>query len=194
VVWGGANRPIFVGIDFMRETIVRIHRVFTGRIFGLESCEVALPDGRHAFREVIRHSGAAAVVPVDDDGKILLVRQYRVAADQMMVEIPAGLLDEHEDPAACASRELQEETGFKPGHLEAMGGLHTAAGYTSEFVHLFVATDLIQSRLAADTDEFIEVRRVALEDALAMIENGDITDAKTIIGLLRYAKHVGVGY
>ncbi len=176
----------------MRETILNMRRVFTGKIFRLETCEVLLPNGHRAKREVIRHSGAAAIVAVDNEGRILLVRQYRVASDQLMIEIPAGLLDEGEDPGHCAVRELQEETGYKPGRIERLGGFYVAPGYTSEYIHVFLATDLIESQLPPDSDEFIEILRVSLPDALAMIERGEIADSKTIIGLLRYAKRIVV--
>lgn len=174
----------------MRETILNNRRVYTGRIFGLDTCQVELPNGTRASREVVRHSGAAAIVALDEQGRILLVRQYRVASDQVMTEIPAGLLNPGEEPADCAARELQEETGFKPGKLEVLGGFYPAPGYTTEYIHLFLATDLTESRLPADSDEFIEVQRVTLNDGLVMIDTGEITDAKTMIGLLRYARRL----
>jgi ADP-ribose diphosphatase len=171
----------------MAETILSSHRVFTGRIFGLDTCEVRLPNGGRAYREVIRHSGAAAIIAVDSQKRILLVRQYRVASDQVMSEIPAGLLDEEENPEQCAIRELQEETGYRPGRLESLGGFYTAPGYTSEYIHIFLATELVESHLPQDLDEFIEVQAVTVDQALAMIERGDIMDGKTIVGVLRYA-------
>jgi ADP-ribose diphosphatase len=177
----------------MVETILSSHRVFTGRIFALDTCEVQLPNGGRASREVIRHSGATAVVAIDSQKRMLLVRQYRVASDQMMSEIPAGLLNDGENPEQCASRELQEETGYRPGQLESLGGFYTAPGYTSEYIHIFLATDLVESRLPQDTDEFIEVERVTIAQALAMIERGEIADGKTIIGVLRYAHRTGAG-
>ncbi len=174
----------------MSETIISTRRIYNGRIFSLDACDVRLPNGAVAYREVLHHHGAVAIIAIDPEGKVLLVRQYRVGIDGMMSELPAGILNEGEDPADCAARELQEETGYKPGKLEAMGGVHTTAGYTNEYIYLFLATELVESRLPGDEDEFIELQHFSLNDALAMIESGELTDAKTVIGLLRYTRRV----
>ncbi len=172
----------------MNEKILSTKRIYSGRIVTLDLCEVELPDGQHQIREILRHSGATALIAVDDQNRILLVRQFRSASAQIMSEIPAGVLNVGEDPMMAAIRELQEETGYKPGKIEPLGGLYTAPGYTTEYIHLFVATELIESRLPADVDEFIEVDHVTLANALTMIETGEIQDAKTIIALLKYAR------
>lgn len=174
----------------MQETIISTRSIYDGRIVKLDLHEVELPNGEHSQREVIRHSGAVAVVALDGDS-VLLVRQFRLPAGKVLLEIPAGTLEPGEDPLACAERELQEETGYKPGHLEAMGGFFVAPGYTSEFIHLFIATNLSESRLRGDADEFIETQRLSFSDALALIEKGEIVDGKTITGLLRAARHLG---
>lgn len=173
----------------MSEKIIATQRIYSGRIVTLDVCDVELPDGQRQIREIIRHPGAVAIIALDDQNRLLLVRQYRSASAEVMTEIPAGLLDEGEKPVEAASRELQEETGYKPGKIESLGGLYTAPGYTAEYIHLFVATHLIESRLPADDDEFIELHRATLDEALAMIDRGEITDSKTIIGLLKYARH-----
>jgi ADP-ribose pyrophosphatase len=173
----------------MSEKILSTKRMYSGRIVTLDLCEVELPDGQHQMREIIHHSGAVGVIALDDQNCVLLVRQFRSAAAQVMNEIPAGLLNSGEDPMMAAIRELQEETGFKPGKIEPLGGFYTAPGYTTEFIHLFLATQLIESRLPADEDEFIELHHVTLTDALTMIDRGEIQDAKTIIALLKYAHH-----
>lgn len=172
----------------MHETIIKTDRVYNGRLFNLDVSEVRLPDGSTSVREIVRHPGATALIAVDAEGKILLVRQYRVASNRVMSEIPAGTRDGDEPPEICAVRELQEETGYKPGKLEALGGFYVAPGYTTEYIYLFLATELIESRLPGDSDEFIEVTRATLDEALRMIEQGEIADAKTIIGVLRYAR------
>lgn len=174
----------------MQETIISTRSIYDGRIVKLDLHEVELPNGEHSQREVIRHSGAVAVVALDGDN-VLLVRQFRLPAAKVLLEIPAGTLEPGEDPLACAERELQEETGYKPGGLEAMGGFFVAPGYTSEFIHLFIATQLSESRLRGDADEFIETVRLSFSDALALIEKGEIVDGKTITGLLRAARHLG---
>lgn len=109
-----------------------------------------------------------------------------------MLEIPAGLLEPGESPETCAVRELQEETGYKPQHLEYLGGFHPTPGYTTEYIHLYLATQLNEAKLTGDADEFIEVARLPLTQALAMIEIGEITDGKTLVGLLRVAHRLGL--
>jgi ADP-ribose pyrophosphatase len=175
----------------MDEKTVKTDLIYAGHLFTVERIEVLQPDGKQRVRELVRHPGATALVAVDDQGMILLVRQYRIASGRVMNEIPAGTLNSAEPPEVCAVRELQEETGYKPGRIEPLGGFYVAPGYTTEYIHLFLATDLIESRLPGDEDEFIEVDRVSLADALAMIERGEIVDSKTIIGVLRYARLTG---
>jgi ADP-ribose pyrophosphatase len=152
--------------------------------------DVALPDGGTAKRELVRHPGAVAVVPLIGDD-VLMVRQFRVAAGRVMLEVPAGTLNPGEDPRLCAERELQEETGFRPGQLESLGGIFVAPGYTTEFIHLFLATDLLESRLEMDDDEFIELVRMPLENVLAMIDRGEIEDGKSTSALLKVARRLG---
>lgn len=176
----------------MQEDIVGTEQIYKGRIVNLFVHEVALPDGKHSKREVVKHPGAVAVVALDDQQRVLLVRQFRLPAAQVLREIPAGTLEPNEDAAECAARELQEETGYKPLKLEAMGGFFVAPGYTTEYIHLFFATQLRESRLESDTDEFIEADHVPLVEALAMIEQGEIIDGKSVTGLLRVARRLGI--
>ncbi len=165
--------------------------IYDGRVVHLFLETVRLPDGKTAKREIIHHPGAVAIVPFDADGNVILVRQFRQAARAMLIEIPAGTLEPGEDPLACAIRELQEEIGYKPGKINSLGGIYTAPGYTSEFIHLYIASDLIKSRLAHDADEFIEVLHVPLDEAIQMIGDARIADGKTVSGLLlAKARHV----
>ncbi|MDX1994968.1 MAG: NUDIX hydrolase [bacterium] len=175
----------------MQEKIVSTQTLYDGRIVKLDLHEVELPNGQHSKREIVRHPGAVAVVAFDTEGKVLLVRQYRTAAGKVLLEIPAGTLNPNEPPLDCAVRELQEETGYRPGKIDSMGGIYTAPGYTTEFIHLFLATDLSESRLQADDDEFIEVVRLPLPEALHRIEQGEIVDAKTTSGLLLASRKMG---
>lgn len=177
----------------MDEKIVSTERIYAGRVINLDVHKVVLPNGMEQVRELVRHPGATAIVAVDNQQRILIVRQFRIAAGKVMNEIPAGTLGAGEPPLDCAIRELQEETGFKPGHIEPLGGFFVAPGYTTEYIHLYLATDLSESRLPGDEDEFIQVEHVRLRDALAMIEKGEIVDGKTIIGLLRYAQRPMTG-
>jgi ADP-ribose pyrophosphatase len=172
--------------------VLHTEEVFRGRVVNLSVLEVRLPDGTQSQRELVKHPGAVALVALDESNDVLLVRQYRIAAEKVMLEIPAGTLDADEPPEVCAERELQEETGYRPNKLERIGGLYAAPGYTTEFIHLFLATNLQESRLDMDDDEFIEVERVPLAEAVAMIERGEIIDGKSIAGLLWVARRLGV--
>ena len=172
----------------MKETILSSEAVFEGHLLKIYVNKVQLPDGRHARREVIRHQGAVAVVPFDDENNVLLVRQYRAGIDRDIIEIPAGLLEAGENPAACAERELREETGYRPRTLEALGGYYVAPGYTNEYIHLYLAHDLESAPLAQDSEEFLELIRLPFAEALAMVESGEISDSKTIIALLKVAR------
>jgi ADP-ribose pyrophosphatase len=166
----------------------RNETIYQGRIFSLEKHEVLLPNGDTAIRELIKHQGAAAVVAITATHEVLLVKQYRIGARADLWEIPAGLLDPGERPLDCAIRELQEETGYKPTTIVPLGGFYVAAGYTSEYIHLFLATDLVKAPLPSDADEFLHMEAVPFTTALEWIESGKIVDSKTIIGLLQFAR------
>jgi ADP-ribose pyrophosphatase len=176
----------------VEEAVLQREDIYRGRVVNLSVLDVRLPNGGQAKRELIEHPGAVAIVALDDADHVLLVRQYRLAAARVMLEIPAGTLKPDEDPAVCAERELQEEVGKRPGKLERIGGIYVAPGYTTEFIHLFLATDLQESRLNMDDDEFIEVERVPLANAITMIERGDIIDGKSISALLIAARRLGI--
>jgi ADP-ribose pyrophosphatase len=179
-------------MDTVDEITLRTEHIFTGRIIKLDVIDVRLPDGKEGKRELVIHPGAVAIVALDGAQNVLLVRQFRSAAQKVLWEIPAGTLHSGEEPFACAVRELQEETGYFPGKLEAIGGIYTAPGYTTEFIHLFVATELSESKLAHDEDEFIEVERRSLPEAMLMIENGVIADGKSVAGILRVLRTLGI--
>jgi ADP-ribose pyrophosphatase len=176
----------------MDETIIHTRRVFDGRVVKLDVHDVRLPDGKVSQRELIEHAGAAAIVALDSEQRVLLVRQFRTGAGRVLYEIPAGILNPGEPPGDCAARELQEEAGYKPGSVQALGSFFPSPGYTSEVIHIFLGTDLVRSNLAQDEDEFIEVEAVPLKQALKMVEQGEIIDSKTIIGLLRVARQLGL--
>lgn len=176
----------------MNEEILSSERLYEGRVIKLDRLDVRLSNGLTAMRELVQHPGAVAVVPLDAQGNVLMVRQFRIAARRVMLEVPAGTLGLNEDPADCAVRELQEETGYRAERFESLGGIFVAPGYTTEFIHLFLATDLIESRLPGDEDEFIEVDRVPLAEAIAMIDRGEIIDGKSIVSLLKVARQRGI--
>lgn len=164
--------------------------VYAGRLFNVSLDRIEMDSGVIALRETIRHPGAVAMIPVTAEGRLLLVTQYRHAAGRRLLELPAGTLEKGEEPIAAVARELQEEVGQRPGRIEPIGGLFVAPGYTSEYIHLFVCTELEPSKLDADDDEDIEVEERTREEALAAIESGEIADAKSIVGILRWARLV----
>jgi ADP-ribose pyrophosphatase len=162
-------------------------RVYSGRVISVDVDRVRFPDGTVGELEMVRHSGASAVVPLLDDAadpQVLLIRQYRYAADGYVYEIPAGRLDPGEAPESCASRELREETGYTAASLRQLTTIYTTPGFTDERIHLFVAQGLTLGSSARESDEFLELDPVPLSEAVAMIQSGKIVDGKTSIALL----------
>ena len=146
-----------------------------------------MPDGKPAMREtVIRGKNAAAVLPLDTDGKFIFVRQYRHAFAEMILEIPAGILEDGEDPADGILRELEEETGKKAGKLEYLFEMYPTVGYCSEQIYLYFATDLTEGQQKLDPDEFVEIEKYTPEEAMDMIYKGEIKDGKTIAAIMAY--------
>jgi ADP-ribose pyrophosphatase len=165
-------------------------QVFRGRIVDLSVDRVRLPNGNVCELELIRHPGAAAVVPVDEHGNVILVRQYRYAAGGRLLEVPAGKLDGGEPPASCAARELQEETGFSANEFTPMGWIWTTPGFTDEKIWLFLATGLLPARQDLQDDEVLTVERMPLSEAVRRAEHGEIRDAKSVCALLRADLHL----
>ena len=164
-------------------------RVYTGRVINLDVDLVEFPNGSTGELELFRHPGASAVVPFlsdprGDDPQILLIRQYRYAADGYLYEIPAGRLDPGEDPETCAHRELREETGCTAKTMQHLYTMYTTPGVTDERIHIFLATGLTQGEHAREADEFLTVEPVRLAKALEMVKSGEIDDGKTAVGLL----------
>lgn len=157
--------------------------MYTGIIINVNVDTVTLPNGLTVNLEVVRHPGAAAVVPLKDDGTVFLIRQFRHAAGGFIYEIPAGKLNPGEDPAACAARELEEEIGYRAGKLELLSSILTAPGFTDEVIHVYKATGLTTGRQQLDRDEVLDVIEMPLQEAMRMIETGAIRDAKSIVGL-----------
>ena len=165
-------------------------QVYKGRIVDLRLEEVTLPNQVTMTIEMIRHPGAAAVVPLHDDGDVTLIHQFRHAAGGFIWEIPAGRLDDGEQPVACAGRELREEVGLAAGELIHLGSILTAPGFCDERIHLFLARQLTAVPQRLEHDEVLTVSRMPLSRALEMIGSGEIEDAKTIAGLHHAAVHV----
>ena len=168
------------------EELLSTQCVYEGKILSVNKCTVRLENGGEVLREVVEHPGGVCVLALDREDTVLLVRQYRFGAGQVMLELPAGKLEQGEDPAACGIRELEEETGCAAGSFVPLGRMHPTPAYAREVIHLFLARELVPTHQHLDRDEFLTVERLPLEKAVQMCLDGSITDAKTLFALLKY--------
>jgi len=169
-----------------QEEPIATRRLYEGIILKLRLDTMRLPSGRQAPREVIEHPGAVVILAIDGEGRVLLVRQYRHPTGRSLLELPAGTRDPGEDARACAERELREETGFRPGRLERLGGFYAAPGYCTEYLEAYLATDLEAAPLGGGDEEGLEVEALPLEEVLALAAAGRLEDAKSLAALLLY--------
>jgi ADP-ribose pyrophosphatase len=173
-----------------RSSTITSQRIYTGKVLNLDLDDVRFPNGSTGRLELIRHSGAAAVLPFldapnDMQARVVLIRQFRYAADRFLYEIPAGRLDGDEAPVDCARRELAEEAGYQAERLIPLGGFFTTPGFIDEFIHLFLASGLTSGPASPEADEFIHPESQPISEALHMIDRGEILDGKTIVALFR---------
>jgi ADP-ribose pyrophosphatase len=164
--------------------------IFQGRVFSVRQDQVRLPDGRTTSLDIIDHRGSVTLLPVDAQGEVWFVRQYRHAAGDDLLELPAGVLEPGEDAADCALRELREETGMAAKNLQKIGQFYLAAGYSTELMHVYLATELYPAPLAGDADEFLAVERIPLAEISARIQAGEVIDAKTLAAFQLAAPHL----
>ncbi len=157
--------------------------VFQGRAFNIRQDIVELPDGRSVQLDIVAHSGAVTIIPVDENRRIWFVRQYRHAAGETILELPAGVIETGESPEECARREAREEIGMAAGALHKIGGFFLAPGYSTEYMHVFLAKNLSPNPLAQDADEFLSVEQIPIEQAYSLAQAGSIHDAKTLAAL-----------
>ena len=170
--------------------IIQSEPVFSGRAFTIRRYQLRLPDGRPTTFDIVQHPGAVTLVPLDDSGNILFVRQYRLGADQELLELPAGTLKPQEDPLVCAAREVREETGLAARDLLKLGEFYMAPGYSTEHMYVYLATGLYPSPLPGDEDEFIQVEPVPISEAYRRADQGQIQDGKSLAALLMARPHL----
>ena len=172
------------GDSHSSEPTISSKRIYEGHIINVRVDTVGMPSGRDATREIVEHSHAVCIVPIDDDGNVVLVRQYRKPAEETLLEVPAGGVEDGEVSEEAVLRELQEEIGYTADHLKHLSSFWVAPGWATEYMHAYLATGLRESRLEADEDENIEVVRLPFDEAIAMFKTGEINDGKTIAALL----------
>ena len=175
----GASPP-----DSLAELTIGTKRIYEGNIINVRVDTVRMPSGRDATREIVEHSHAVCIVPIDNEGNVVLVRQYRKPAEDALLEVPAGGVEDGEVSEEAVLRELQEEIGYTADHLEHLSSFWVAPGWATEYMHAYLATGLRESRLDGDEDENIEVVRLRFDEAVSMLKTGEINDGKTIAALL----------
>jgi len=164
--------------------LIKSETLLQGRTFKIRRDYLKTPDGRDTRFEIIEHGGSVIIIPIDPDGNILFVRQYRHAAGKDLLELPAGTRDGDEPYEECAAREIREETGMEAGELQKVGEFYLAPGYSTEFMMVYLATDLSHNPLEADDDEFLEVEKIPVGEAIQRANRGEIPDAKSLAALL----------
>jgi ADP-ribose pyrophosphatase len=170
--------------------LIRSETLLQGRAFKIRRDYMKTPDGRETKYDIVEHGGSVVIIPVDNAGNLLFVRQYRHAAGMDMLELPAGTRDGDEPFEECAAREIREETGMEAGALTHIGSFYLAPGYSTEYMGVFLATDLKHNPLEADDDEFLEVEKIPVAEAVRRAERGEIPDAKSLAALLLARPHL----
>jgi ADP-ribose pyrophosphatase len=182
--------PILMEGGNMKHEVLNRKTIYEGCIFDVQILETRLPDGKQTHYDIVTHAGAVALVPVDQEGNIWFVRQYRVAAGKELIELPAGILKTGEDPLEAAAREIREEIGQAPKNIEKLGEIFLSPGYSNELIHIYLATELSPEQLDQDDDEFIEIVAVPTAQAYEMARSGEILDGKTLAALLMAQPHI----
>lgn len=166
------------------EKTISTKKIYEGKIINLRIDTIELPDQKYSKREIVEHNGGSAVIPVTADNKIVFVKQYRKAAEDYLIEIPAGKIDTGEDPRDCVIRELKEETGIIAGKIDYLFKFYSTPGFSNEIIHLYAAYDLEFGNPNPDEDEYIDILKIDVDEAIQMIFNGEIIDSKTVSAIL----------
>jgi ADP-ribose pyrophosphatase len=169
--------------------VLHSETIYQGPAFNVRQDKLNLPDGRQAILDVVDHNESVTIIPLDQNGMIWFIRQYRHAAKKHLLELPAGVMESGESPDRCAQRELREEIGMGAKHLQRIGGFFLAPGYSSEYMHIFVAKDLFSDPLPGDVDEFISIEKIPHDKAHNLAINSQIQDAKTLISIFWVSLH-----
>ena len=185
-----------MGYDKLTQEVIMAHQilnrktVFSTHAFKIEKLHVRLPNKSERDYDLVSHNDSVTIVPLDNEGNIWFVSQYRMGCECEMLELPAGVMNDGEDPETCAAREIREETGFAAGKLTYLGSAYLAPGYASENNHIFLAENLTSSPLDMDEDEFISAKKFSVKEAYEMAENGEIRDSKSLAALLLARKYI----
>ncbi len=175
----------------MPEKTVSSQLIYDGRVVRLRLDTVVTPNGRESKREIVEHRGAVAMVAIDEKNNLFLVRQFRKPTERVLLELPAGTLEKGETIEKTVLREMQEETGYRPQTVQSLGGFYSAPGFCSEYIHLFLVTDLVPARLEGEDTGEIELTRMPVDEAKKLVDEGVICDAKSVIGIFKYLEYLG---
>ena len=178
--------------DMLFEKTVASETVFEGKVFNVEIKEILTPEGRKSTREIVKHNGGACILPVDEQGNCYLVKQFRSPCEKVMLEAPAGKIEQGEDPLECAAREITEETGFVAKKIENVGSVTATPGYCSEVITLFIGTELDTGDANPDLNEYVSTVKIPLAEALQMADSGEIEDSKTLVLLYKASRRLGI--
>ena len=178
--------------EMLFEKTVDSKTVFEGHVFDVEIKKIITPEGRESTREIVKHHGGACILPVDDEGNCYLVKQFRSPFEKVMLEAPAGKIEEGEEPLACASREITEETGFVAKNIECVGAVTATPGYCSEVITLFIGTGLETGDANPDLNEYISTVKMPLKEAVRMADDQEIEDAKTLVLIYKAVRRLGI--
>lgn len=188
------NKIIIKELNIMEfyEKTIKTDMKFEGRILKLHVDTVELPDGTVSTREIVEHMGGVAVVAIDENNNVYMVKQFRKPCEKVILEIPAGKIDKNEEPKDCGIRELEEETGLKAHKFISLGSMLPSPGYTAEVIHIYLAMDLYEGKVHLDEGEFLSVEKYHIDELVSMIMHNEIRDAKTVIGILKAKEYLNL--